>query len=58
MKLRVELGKTWACHNDRAKPCIGAIRALKEAGLSFKYLGDESLVDEETVAPFIGMLTE
>jgi len=46
MQLRVNHGRAWACHKDITKPCIGAIRALKEAGLPYKYLGPESLYSE------------
>ena len=46
MHLRVAHGRAWACHNDITKPCVGAIRALKAAGLPYKYPGPQSLYCE------------
>lgn len=46
MRLRAECGVMWACHNDVTKPCVGAIRALRKAGLPYKYEGPHTLVTE------------
>lgn len=45
MALRIKKGKTWACHENTRKPCLGALNALKEHGLPFKII-DKELVDE------------
>ncbi len=58
MRLRTELGKTWACHNDITKPCIGAMRALKDAGLPYKFEGGETLVSELEYEEFADALAE
>ncbi len=45
VRMRVESGKTWACHSNQNKPCLGAINFLKEKNLPFKVI-DKNLVTE------------
>lgn len=43
--MRTVHGKTWACHCDVSKPCIGALEILKQQGLDNKII-DAQLIDE------------
>lgn len=45
--MRVEHGKTWACHADDVNPCVGAIQFLKNKGLPYKII-DKTLVTVDT----------
>lgn len=45
LSMRVHFGKTWACHSNPDKPCLGALRRLKELGYDYKVV-DEVLVTE------------
>jgi len=45
IKMRIDHGKTWACHDEPTKPCIGAIAHLKEKELPYKVI-DPNLVTE------------
>ena len=43
LSMRLHHSKTWACHDNHKKPCLGAIQFLKEYNLSFKVI-DKNLV--------------
>lgn len=46
VNMRAVHGKTWACHAEPEKPCIGAIQYMKEKGLPHKVI-DHKLVTEK-----------
>ena len=44
--MRVDYGKTWACHSNPTKPCLGGLIALKERGFDYKV--NEELLTENS----------
>lgn len=47
VRMRVEFGKTWACHAEPTKPCAGGIAYLKEKGYPYKMI-DKEIVTEQS----------
>ena len=45
IKMRTNHGKTWACHSNPEKPCLGALNYLKKENLPFKIV-DPKLITE------------
>ncbi len=45
--MRQKHGKTWACHSNPTKPCLGAILYMKANGLDFKVI-DKNLLTENS----------
>lgn len=36
ISMRVNYGKTWACHSNIRKPCLGALQWLRDRGLEYR----------------------
>jgi hypothetical protein len=46
MDMRIKHGKTWACHSNPEKPCLGALEYLKHYNHPYKVI-DSKLVTEQ-----------
>ena len=44
--MRVKHGKTWACHSNQDKPCLGTLNRLKELGHDNKVIDKELLIEQ------------
>lgn len=54
MNMRTVHGKTWACHSNPEKPCLGALRYLKKRNLPFKVLDKELLTEDSDWQKYTG----
>ncbi|MDD5150841.1 MAG: hypothetical protein PHC28_10265 [Flavobacterium sp.] len=47
VNMRVIHNKTWACHNNPIKPCIGAINYLKSKEKPYKIIDSNLLTESD-----------
>ena len=52
--MRVHHGKTWACHAEPTKPCIGGIRFLKERGEPYTVIDPVLLTEQSDWGQYCG----
>lgn len=45
--MKVKYNKTWACHDNSDKPCLGAIRMLKNNKIDYKQEGELITLDSD-----------
>jgi len=53
IEMRVKHGRTWACHSNKNKPCLGAINYLKKNNLPFKVINKEFITENMDWSTFI-----
>lgn len=46
VEMRVNHGRTWACHSDNSKPCRGALNHMREKSIECTVI-DPNLVTED-----------
>jgi hypothetical protein len=51
--MRLQYGKTWACHSDTTKPCQGAVQYLKRNGEDASVIDSELITEESDWGEFI-----
>lgn len=47
INMRVIHGKTWACHENTQKPCLGAISHLRKNNLPYKVIDTKLLTEQD-----------
>lgn len=53
VNMRVVHGKTWACHSDNRKPCLGSLNYLKSKNLPFKVIDSNLLTESSNWGDYI-----
>ena len=47
IQMRVVHGRTWACHNNPSKPCLGAMEYLKINNLPFTVINPRLITQDD-----------
>lgn len=47
VEMRVNHGRTWACHSDESKPCKGALRHMREKGIDCTVINPNLVTESE-----------
>lgn len=53
IRMRLNHNKTWACHSNPTKPCLGALEYLKEHKLPFEVVNNELLTEKSNWGQYI-----
>lgn len=51
--MRQKHGKTWACHSNQDKPCLGAIEYQKEKGLEWRVIDSDLVTDDSDWSEYV-----
>lgn len=44
--MRTKHNKTWACHSNTQKPCLGALRTMNDQGIDCTIVDSELITEE------------
>ena len=53
VNMRIIYNKTWACHLNSKKPCLGTLLYLKKKNLPFKVVDKELLTEDSNWSLYI-----
>ena len=53
IRMRIKSNKTWACHSNDRKPCLGALQYLKAKGLPYNVVDRELVTEKVDYRPFL-----
>lgn len=52
LTMKIIHNKTWACHSNPSKPCLGGLLRLKELGLNFKFNKKDLVTESDDFSKF------
>lgn len=52
LTMKIIHNKTWACHSNPNKPCLGGLLRLKELGLDYKFNKKDLITENDDYSKF------